>query len=77
MNRNPEYLAHCIGMNGRNGRIRLQNPQLTLSAKSFCFRGASLWNKLPEELRCEVKIGTFKKKLRSWILENISRFNED
>ena len=72
--RDPEYLASILGLNGRNGRIRTQNPILSSAANSFCFRGTGLWNQLPEQLRCENKIGRFKNGLKKWIAENVQQF---
>ena len=70
----PEYLAYSLGPEGRNGRIRSQNPFLSIAADSFCYRGPSLWNKLPEELRTSTKIGSFKRNIKKWIVNNVPHF---
>ena len=54
--------------------IIVDNIKLGLVRNSFTYRGALQWNRLPPALRVESKIGTFKKNLKKWILENISRF---
>ena len=70
----PEYLAQKLKTDSRNGRIIIPNYDLRLAMKSFSFRGANQWNSLPTSMRNTVKIGTFKKNLRKWILVNIPRF---
>ena len=70
----PEYLASILGLDGMNGRIRMQNPVLSLTAKSFCFRGTSFWNQLPEHLRLERRIGHFKRGLGKWIRDHVQQF---
>ena len=72
----PEYLADILGKTSRQAGedIIVENIKLGLVRKSFTFRGAIQWNKLPPDLRREPKIGKFKKRLRDWIGENIERF---
>ena len=52
----------------------IPNMELRLTQNSFTVRGAANWNRLPENLRKQSKIGIFKKLVRKWILENVSRF---
>ena len=42
--------------------------------KSFTYRGAVQWNRLPPDLRLESKLGKFKTGLRRWVAENVERF---
>ena len=51
--------------------IRVPNVQLSASKSAFFVRGASLWNMLPLVMRSGMKLVTFKKELRKWILEQI------
>ena len=72
----PEYLAEILNRNNRLNKIIVPNSTLSLAMKSYCFRGANEWNRLPEEIReCE-KIRNFKKRLKSWILMNVPQFLE-
>ena len=71
----PEYLSEILTRDNRLNKIIIPNSNLTLAKQSFCFRGAEDWNKLPIEIRACRKIGTFKTKLRSWILDNTSQFS--
>ena len=71
----PEYLAKTLCNDNRNKHIILKNPRLTLTKKSFIYRGGTDWNKLPEEVRNIEKIGEFKAAIRAWIKQNISRFS--
>ena len=70
----PEYLYEKLGKDNRNGNIIVTNTELTLAKKSFTFRGAQLWNSLPDQIRKNVKIGGFKKACRKWVKESIPRF---
>ena len=70
----PEYLYERLGKDNRNGHIIVTNTELTLAKKSFTFRGAELWNSLPDQIRKNVKIGGFKKACRKWVKESIPRF---
>ena len=74
MNNEPEYLAQILNKDNRNGNIIVTNTELTLAKRSFTFRGAQLWNSLPNNIRNKSKIGNFKKMLRIWVQENIPRF---
>ena len=70
----PEYLAARLSRDSRNGRIIIPTMELRLTQNSFTVRGAANWNRLPENVRRQLKIGILKKLVRKWILENISRF---
>ena len=72
--RTPEYLANILCCDSRNFRIMIPRNQLTLTANSFCYRSASVWNQLPFELRSQGKNSIFKNGLREWIMSNIPSF---
>ena len=72
----PEYMASFLKNDTRTGKIMEPNIKLGLAQKSFCFRGSSDWNSLPSSIRNSTKIGEFKRKLKSWVLQNIPRFSE-
>ena len=48
------------------------NRNLTVSRSGFIYRGASLWNKLPVELRSSNKLEAFRKGAKKWIMENVA-----
>ena len=73
-NNEPEYLALKLNNDTRTGRILIPNTDLRLAQNSFVIRGSSNWNTLPEHIRNQVKIGSFKKLVKIWILSNIPRF---
>ena len=73
-NGEPEYLAKILTNDNRNGNIFIPNSELTLAKKSFCFRGAELWNKLPALVRSSPKIGSFKRQTRKWVKDSVPRF---
>ena len=70
----PEYLATILINDNRNGHILIPNTELTLAKKSFSFRGATLWNSLPVNIRSNSKIGIFKRQCRKWVKECVPRF---
>ena len=70
----PEYLSRLLNKDSRTGRIVIPNCTLTLAKKSYCFRGSTEWNKIPEDIRNIEKIGSFKVQLRKWIKHNIAQF---
>ena len=70
----PEYLSDLLGKDNRQGSIIIPNSDLTLAKKSFVFRGAELWNKLPIQIRQSLKIGSFKIASKKWVKEKIPRF---
>ena len=70
----PKYLANSLLKDSRNDRIMIPNLELRLTQKSFTIRGAGYWNRLPENIRKQSKIGIFKKLAQKWILENVPRF---
>ena len=74
INDEPEYLAKILKKDNRNENIVVTNTELTLAKRSFTFRGAELWNCLPNSIRNQTNIGGFKKMLRIWVKENIPRF---
>ena len=67
----PEYLASSLCNDNRNGKLIVQNTNLTLAKKSFKIRGACNWNALPANIRHLQEIGIFKKELKSWIKKNV------
>ena len=76
----PEYLANKLTLNKPNeGRVfpyrQLNtitiNRNLTISRSGFFFRGSTLWNLLPVDLRTMDNADKFKKGVKKWIKENI------
>ena len=74
LNEEPKYLAKFLKNDSRNHRIIIPNQSLVLTENSFVFRGSQLWNDLPEEVKNQIKISAFKKKLRKWIVGNVPQF---
>ena len=73
-NKEPEYLANILCLDSRNKRVVIPNLGLTLAQKSFTLRGSESWNQVPLQIRQSSKIGSFKKQLKKWIVENVPRF---
>ena len=73
-NNEPEYLATKLKNDTRTGRILIPNTDLRLAQNSFVIRGSASWNALPESIRTQAKIRTFKKLTKKWISDNIPRF---
>ena len=70
----PEEFASALKNENRNQKIITPLSRLTLYRRSFLYRGSIDWNTLPSSLRNSEKLGVFKKGLRIWILDNITRF---
>ena len=73
-NSEPEYLSDLLNRDSRGLRIIRTNTKLNLAQKSFTFRGASLWNELPLDVRNSVSISSFKKKAKEWTVRWVPRF---
>ena len=48
----------------QQNKVKVPNYQLTISRGSFCYRGATLWNKLPLHLRSNDNYKKFKPQLK-------------
>ena len=72
----PEYLHSIMSRNNRSDRIIIPHTTLSLTMKSYCYRGAMQWNSLPIEIRNIKKIGTFKSQLRNFIKTNVAQFTD-
>ena len=70
----PEYMNQFLNKDSRTGRICIPKINLTLVMESFMYRGATLWNSLPSDIRRIKKIRSFKKEIRTWIKMNMPRF---
>ena len=71
----PEYLGALMKRDNRTNKIIIPNTNLTLAKRSFCFRGAEDWNRLPGDIRSCGKMKQFKIKLRKWIIQNVPPFD--
>ena len=77
LNKEPEYLSQLMNRNNRYDKIIVPNTRLSLALNSYCFRGASQWNRLPENIRLCTEARRFKSLLKSWIQTNVPQFGED
>ena len=59
-------------LRGRLGTIRQPAYKLSIAREGFIYRCASIFNKLDDDLRNEVKIYKFKAGLRKWVLQKIA-----
>ena len=70
----PEYLADFLNNVNINEKIIIPNPHLSITQRSFVFRGSALWNQLPPDIRNCQKIGAFKKAVKPWIIQTVTQF---
>ena len=70
----PEYLAEKLTRRNRFNSIILPNVRLEIARKSFYFRAAVTWNRLPQSVRNSTSLSEFKRLSRSWIHENVPGF---
>ena len=72
----PKYLAdrlQSVQSRNRSGSIiPQQKSTLGVYREGFVERGRKLFNVIPDNLKCEEKIGKFKKLTKVWIKENIA-----
>ena len=74
MSKEPEYLSSFLSCDNMRGNIIIPHTYLSLAKQSYCYRGATNWNQLPQCLRCLDTISKFKVELRKWIVENVEQF---
>ena len=72
----PEYLNNILNRNNRADKVIIPNTDLTLAMKSYCFRGATQWNSLPDRIRNNPRISQFKSQLKTWIFQKVPQFQE-
>ena len=72
----PEYLFDQLSHENFRGKIIVPNTHLSLAKKSFCWRAAECWNKLPEDMKNSECFRKFKKELKDWVCNNVMRFPE-
>ena len=70
----PEYLSSFLSRDNMRGNIIIPHTYLSLAKQSYCYRGATNWNKLPQSLRSLDTISKFKVELRKWTVENVEQF---
>ena len=75
----PSYLAQKFQQNkevmplrGNLGKIQQANKKLSIVKEGFVCRGATLLNKLDDNLRNETKLDKFKNGMKSWAKKNIA-----
>ena len=76
LNSKPSYLAQRLQMT--QTRITRAGTSITQEATSlgilrdgFVYRGTMLFNQLPNDMKNETSLSTFKENVRNWIMENI------
>lgn len=71
--RAPGYLDSLIKVNDKNKRaankIIVRKTKNTFHKRSFAISMPASWNRLPDELRCESNLNSFKMKLKKLLLE--------
>jgi hypothetical protein len=70
----PEYLTGKMLNDNFRGGLIVPATSLSLAKNGFCFRGGDSWLSLPEALRDIMKVGPFKKALKTYTMMNIPRF---
>ena len=81
-NNSPNYLAQLFishqshYTNSRNN-LYVPRPRLYLFKTSISFAGASLWNSLPQNIKCCISLPCFKRNLHTYMSENNLSSNFD
>ena len=76
MTHKPSYLSNRLKLTQDKGTrsgstLTGEKPSLGMAREGFVYRGIKLFNLLPDSLKHENKLKIFKKKIKSWIKENI------
>ena len=74
MKKEPEYLADHLPRDNIYGRIIELQLRTVPNQNSFVYRGSTLWNRLPRDIRSGMRMGPFRRKLKNWVESNIERF---
>ena len=77
LSQKPKYLAEKLkevelGGLRSSTKIVIEKADLGISREGFLFRGASLYNLLPANLKKETNIIKFKFAAKDWVRKNIS-----
>ena len=72
----PRYVRRQI-LIGTDGKLTTTFPRLQIVAGTYRWVTINDWNEMSEDLRMEDRIGTFKKCLKSWIIEGRNGRNAD
>ena len=78
LSKKPQYITEKLhmkqtaGNSGSGPTITPVETTLTLKRSSFLYRAVKLFNQLPEVIREESRVSTFKTRLKTWIKEKIS-----
>ena len=74
----PTYLSNKLrikkrnmNLRGRLGSLSQVENTLSIAREGFIFRGASIFNKIDENIRNETKLEKFKVKVKEWVKNNI------
>ena len=71
----PEYLYEIFNKENRLGKIIVPFTRLELARRSFTYRAATLWNRLPVRIRSLEKSAELKNQLKLWVMANCPRFH--
>ena len=67
--RTPSNLHEQIVLDPTNGKIILQEARLQFTSNKFSIRASENWNNLPQHLRENMSLGSFKKNIKIWLKE--------
>ena len=51
-------------LRNNENKLQLPKPRTDYLKRSFCYDGAAVWNKLPENIRTTSSLSVFRKKLK-------------
>ena len=60
----PVPQVHAYNLRGSSNNIFDRRPETDAARNSFCYRGALLWNGLPNETKTQPSVASFKNSLR-------------
>ena len=63
----PSRITSRLDYDPQNSKFNTSPPRLQFARQNFIFRAAQDWNLLPDDLRHNQSVGSFKRHLRKWI----------
>ena len=63
----PSRLSRRLDYDRSSMKLRTMETRLQFTKQNFLHRASLEWNKLPDELRLNGNLGSFKKQLKNWI----------
>ena len=65
----PKRMSEQLSWNNETKLIATREPRLLFSRQNFNFRATTNWNTIPEAIRTNKNLSSFKKQMKQWIID--------